>query len=73
MENLTPEGDSWHLPEAFSISCQAQRRDVIVGRYSTRHWLIYKCLLMCPQAAKSFQFLGLYLNYRRRWRAGDSL
>ena len=30
MENLTPEGDSWHLPEAFSISCQAQRR-VIVG------------------------------------------
>lgn len=71
MENVTPEGDAWHLPGAFSISCQAQRREVIVGYCNTLHWLIYKCLLTCPQAAKSLQFLGLHLNYRRRWRAGD--
>ena len=71
MENLTPEGDTWHLPGSFSISCQAQRREVIVGYCSTLHWLIYKCLLTCHQAAKSLQFLGPHLNYRRRWRAGD--
>ena len=69
MENLTSEGDTWHLPEVFSVFCQAQRRAVFVGCCSTPRWLIYKCLLTCPQAPKSLQFLGLHLNYRR-WRAG---
>lgn len=58
MENVTPEGDTWHLPEALSISCQAQRREVTMGCSSAAlQGLIYKCLLMCPQAAKSLQFL----------------
>lgn len=57
MENVTPEGDTWHLPEALSISCQAQRREVTLGYSSALQGLIYKCLLMCTQAAKSLQLL----------------
>lgn len=28
-ENVTPEGDPWHQPEAFVISCQAQGTEVV--------------------------------------------
>lgn len=72
MENLTPEGDTWHLLEAFSVSCQAQRREVIVGSCRALLWLIYKYLLKCPQAAKS-PVLGNALKLQKTQSKGPYL